>query len=293
VNVGLQIADYTWDGSDHLGSTLAQIATTAEAAGFSMIGVPDHLWQVSPWVGPVEHEMLECYTTLAFFAGHTSRVQLTAMVTGAHVRHPSLLAKIVTTLDVLSGGRAWLGIGAGYYEDEARGLGIELPPVAQRFERLEETLQICLQMWEGDHGDDAPFKGRHFELERALNSPQVLTSPHPPILIGGAGERKTLRLVARYADACGLFPTPDLPHKLDVLRAHCEREGRSYDDIHKTCGWNFDLGENGSNTDETIQQLQRLAGLGIQTVIGPVKGVHNIVPLDFMARDVIPAIRDL
>jgi F420-dependent oxidoreductase-like protein len=293
MKIGLQIPDYTWGNSQALSPTLLRIARVAEEAGFELIGVPDHLWQVSPWVGPVEHEMLECYTTLAFLAGNTSRINLMAMVTGAHFRHPSLLAKIVTTLDVLSGGRAWLGIGAGYYEEEARGLGIGLPPVAERFERLEEAVQICLRMWVGDHGDDQPFEGRHFRLERVLNSPQALTRPHPPIVIGGDGERKTLRLVARYADACAVFPTPELPHKLDVLRAHCQAEGRDYDDVRKTCGWSFDLGEDGSNTTGTIEQLRRLAGMGIEMVMGPVKGVEQIEPLQVMGRDVIPAVADL
>jgi F420-dependent oxidoreductase-like protein len=293
MKIGLQIPDYTWGNSKALGPALLRIARAAEAAGFELIGVPDHLWQVAPWVGPVEHEMLECYTTLAFLAGNTSRINLMAMVTGAHFRHPSLLAKIVTTLDVLSGGRAWLGIGAGYYEEEARGLGIELPPVAERFERLEEAVQICLRMWAGDHGDDQPFEGRHFRLERALNSPQAPTRPHPPIVIGGEGERKTLRLVARYADACAVFPTPELPHKLDVLRAHCEAEGRDYDDVRKTCGWNFDLGADGSNAAGTIEQLRRLAGMGIEMVSGPVKGVEQVEPLQVMGREVIPAVADI
>src|SRR6266498_2538203 len=253
MKIGLQIPDYTWGNSQALSPTLLRIARVAEEAGFELIGVPDHLWQVSPWVGPVEHEMLECYTTLAFLAGNTSRINLMAMVTGAHFRHPSLLAKIVTTLDVLSAGRAWLGIGAGYYEEE----------------------------------------GRHFRLERVLNSPQALTRPHPPIVIGGDGERKTLRLVARYADACAVFPTPELPHKLDVLRAHCQAEGRDYADVRKTCGWNFDLGEDGSNTAGTIEQLRRLAGMGIEMVMGPVKGVEQIEPLQVMGRDVIPVVADL
>jgi F420-dependent oxidoreductase-like protein len=293
MKVGLQIPDYTWGPTRNLGPTLVRIARAADEAGFEMIGVPDHLWQVSPWMGPVEHEMLECYTTLAFLAAHTSRATLMAMVTGAHLRHPSVLAKSVTTLDVLSGGRVWLGIGAGYYEEETRGLGVQLPPMAERFERLEDAIQICLRMWTGDHGDDLPFEGRHFRLERALNSPQALTRPHPPILIGGEGERKTLRLVARYADACGLFPTPELSRKLDVLRSHCEAEGRNYDDIYKTCGWKFDVGENGAKAGETIERLQWLSGMGIDMVLGSVEHVERIEPLDVMGREVIPTVANL
>jgi len=241
-------------------------------------------------IGPPEREMLECYTTLAFIAAKTTRAKLMAMVTGAPYRHPGVLAKTVTTLDVLSGGRAWLGIGAGWNEEEARGLGIPFPPLKDRFEQLEETLQICLRMWQGD---ESPYHGRQFHLERPLNAPQSLTRPHPPILIGGSGERKTLRLVARYADACNLFPSPDLPRKLEVLREHCAAEGRDYDTIEKTCIFRFDVGADGSNAGALLDQLRGLAGLGIQTVIGSVVDAHRITPLEVIGREVIPAIADL
>src|SRR5690348_13411151 len=174
----------------------------------------DHFFQIAS-VGPPEHEMLEAYTTLGYLAACTSRAKLLTLVTGAVYWHPGVLAKIITTLDVLSGGRGMLGIGAAWNDEESRGLGIPFPPVAERFERLEETLQICLQMW---RGDQAPFNGKHYQLERPLNSPQALSTPHPPILIGGGGEKKTLRFVAKYAQACNLFPGPDLARKLDVLR---------------------------------------------------------------------------
>jgi alkanesulfonate monooxygenase SsuD/methylene tetrahydromethanopterin reductase-like flavin-dependent oxidoreductase (luciferase family) len=202
-----------------------------------------------------------------------------------------MLAKIVTSLDVLSGGRAWLGIGAGWYEAEARGLGIPFPPLKDRFAILEETLQICLQMWQGA---ERPYEGARFQLERPLNSPQALTRPHPPILIGGAGERKTLRLVARYADACNLYPTPDLPHKLAVLREHCAAEGRDYAAIEKTCMvLSMDIGEKGGKTGEAIAGLRRLADAGIQTAICSVKDMHRITPLEVIGREVIPAVADL
>jgi F420-dependent oxidoreductase-like protein len=287
VKLGIQIPDFTWAGGpEQLGATLATVARTADDAGFEHIMVMDHFFQIKS-VGPSEHEMLEAYTTLGFLAAHTSRARLGTLVTGAIYRYPGILAKIITTLDVLSGGRAWLGIGAGWNEEESRGLGIPFPPVAERFEQLEETLQICLQMWAGD---ESPYHGKHFHLERPLNSPQALTKPHPPIMIGGGGEKKTLRLVAKYAQACNLFGGPELGHKLDVLREHCEREGRDYDEIEKTAYFQFDVGEKGEKTAETIDALGRLSEQGIQTAIGGVVGVSSITPLEVIGNEVIPAV---
>lgn len=296
MKLGLHINDYSWPiASDRFGPTLAEIARAAEDVGFASIGVADHLWQDPHMNGP-EIPELECYTTLAFLAAHTSRVELMAIVTGVHFRYPGLLAKTLTTLDVLSGGRAWLGIGAGHYEAEARGMGIPFPPLAERFEMIEETLQICLRMWSGERGDERPFEGRHYRLERPLNLPQSLRRPHPPVLIGGAGERKTLRLVARYADACSLYPMPQIPEKLQVLRRHCEAEGRDYDTIEKTCVLRFDVGASGRETAKVsalIGQLRWLAGMGIQTVFGAVPRVDQITPLEIIGREVIPAVADL
>ena len=290
LKIGLQIPSFTWQGGpDHLGADLATIVRTADQAGFDSVSVMDHFFQIRGF-GPPEREMPEAYTTLAFIAAHTSRVKVMAMVTGVTYRHPGVLAKVVTTLDVLSGGRAWLGIGAAWNEQEHRGLGVPFPPLAERFERLEETVQICLRMWSDD---DSPFHGRHYQLERPLNSPQSLTRPHPPILIGGGGERKTLRLVARYADACNLFPSPRVPHKLDVLKRHCEAEGRDYDTVEKTSLFSFDVGEGGAKVGKLIGQLHWLSRMGIQTVIGSVKDVDRIEPLEIIGRDVIPAVRDL
>jgi F420-dependent oxidoreductase-like protein len=290
VKIGLQIPDFTWPGGPaRLGADLAGVARTADAAGFEFISVMDHFFQI-PVAGPAEREMLEAYTTLGYLAGVTSRAKLVTLVTGAVYRHPGILAKIVTTLDVLSGGRAWLGIGAAWNEEESRGLGIPFPPVAERFERLEETLQICLQMW---RGDETPYAGRHYRLERPLNSPQALSQPHPPIMIGGGGERKTLRFVARYAQACNLFPTPDLAHKLDVLRAHCEAEGRDYDEIVKTCYFIFDVGEKGEKAGQVVDQLGRLAQMGFQAAIGAVARVWEVTPLEVIGSEVIPAVADL
>jgi F420-dependent oxidoreductase-like protein len=249
----------------------------------------DHFFQIRA-IGASERAMLEGYTTLGYLAACTSRAELLTLVTAAIYRQPGVLAKIVTTLDVLSGGRAWLGIGAGWNEEESRGLGIPFAPVAERFERLEETLQICLQMW---RGDETPYHGEHYQLERPLNSPQSLTRPHPPIMIGGGGERKTLRLVAQYADACNLFPTPDLAHKLDVLRAHCDDVGRDYDEITKTCYFVYDVGEKGEKAAEVVDRLGAMAELGFQAAIGGVVNVWQVTPLEVIAAEVIPAVSSL
>ena len=290
MKIGLQVPDFTWPGGPaQLGADLAAVARTADEAGFGFIAVMDHFFQIGV-VGPPEHEMLEAYTTLGYLAACTSRAKLVTLVTGTVYRHPGILAKIVTTLDVLSGGRAWLGIGAAWNEDESRGLGIPFPPVAERFERLEETLQICLQMW---RGDESPYRGRHYQLDRPLNSPQALTKPHPPIMIGGGGEKKTLRFVARYAQACNLFPGPELGHKLGVLREHCEREGRDYDEIEKTCYFVYDVGEKGEKANQVVDQLGQLAGMGFQAAIGMVVNVQALTPLEIIGSEVIPAVADL
>ena len=290
MKIGLQIPDYTWPGGPaRLGQDLATVARTADDAGFEFIAVMDHFFQIG-LIGPPEHEMLECYTTLGYLAGCTSRVKLLTLVTGAVYRHPAVLAKIVTTLDVLSGGRAWLGIGAAWNEEESRGLGIPFPPVAERFERLEETLQICLQMWSGD---ESAYSGRYYQLERPLNYPKAISVPHPPIMIGGSGERKTLRFVARYAEACNLFPGPDLARKLDVLKAHCEAEGRDYDEISKTCYFTFDMGEKGEKAGQVTDELGKLAEMGFQAAIGAVANVWDVTPLEIIGSAVIPAVAAL
>ena len=290
MQIGVQIPDFTTPGGPaRLGADLATVARTADQAGFGFIAVMDHFFQIRA-IGPPEREMPEAYTTLGYLAGVTSRAKLLTVVTGAVYRHPGILAKIVTTLDVLSGGRAWLGIGAAWNDEESRGLGIPFPPLAERFERLEETLQICLQMW---RGDEAPYRGRHYQLDRPLNSPQALTRPHPPILIGGGGERKTLRLVARYADACNLFNSEELPHKLDVLRRHCENEGRDYDTIEKTVSYRFEVGAKGENAGRIIEELGRLAEMGFTVAHGQVADAEQITPLEIIGNDIAPAVANL
>ena len=259
MKLGLHISNFTWPGGPlQLPAKLAEVARLAEDVGFDRLSVMDHVWQIHV-IGPPEHEMLEAYTTLGYLAAQTQRMSLMTLVTGATYRAPGLLAKMVTTLDVLSGGRAWLGIGAAWNEDESRRARFSFPPLAERYERLEEILQICLQMWSDD---DGPFDGEHYHLARTLNSPQAISRPHPPILIGGSGENKTLRLVARYAQACNIFGSTDVAHKLEVLRAHCETEGRSYDEIEKTVLYNFDVGEKGERAGQIVEDLRRLAALG-------------------------------
>jgi len=286
MKIGLQIPDFsTPRGPERLGAELATVARTADDAGFEYIAVMDHFFQI-PAVGPAEREMLEAYTTLGYLAACTSRAALLTVITGTVYRDPGVLAKIVTTLDVLSKGRAWLGIGAAWNEQESRGLGIPFPPVAERFERLEETLQICLQMW---HGDESPYHGKHYQLERPLNSPQSLSRPHPPIMIGGGGEKKTLRLVARYADACNVFAGRDEARKLDVLRQHCEAVGRDYDTIYKTVYYAFNTS---LGAQRIIDDLATLAGLGFDAAIGGVVNVWDVSPLEFIGSEIIPVAAD-
>ena len=290
MKIGVHVSSYTWPGGpQRLAQDLTRIAQAAEHNGFDKLSLMDHLWQITH-NGPPEHEMLEAYTTLGYLAARTARIQLLALVTAAIDREPGLLAKAVTTLDVLSEGRAWLGIGAGSSEQEARGLGLTFPAAGQRFERLEEALQICLQMWSDN---DGPYAGKHYRLARTLNSPQPLTRPHPPILIGGGGEKKTLRLVAQYAQACNLFAGPDLPRKLDVVHAHCDTVGRDYHDITKTVSGPLDPGPRGEHVNALIQRMRELAKLGITHYLGPVPNIASITPLNLLGQRVIPAVDEL
>jgi F420-dependent oxidoreductase-like protein len=290
VKLGLHVARFTWPGGPPaLAGDLRRVAVAAEEAGFDRLSVMDHVWQIHV-NGPPEQEMLEAYTALGYLAAATQRLTLLTLVTGVVYRPPGLLAKQVSTLDVLSGGRAMLGIGAAWNEEEAAGLGLPFAPIAERFERLEEALQICLQMW---GGSEQPYHGKHYQLARTLNSPQPLRRPRPPILIGGSGERKTLRLVARYADSCNLFPGPQLAHKLDVLRRHCETEGRDYDEIEKTVMYRFDVGAGGERVGEIVEELGRLAEMGFTIAHGQVADVSEITPLEILGNEVVPAVAAL
>lgn len=293
MKLGLHIADTAWDcGPAQLRSRLREVVESAEAAGFDSIDVADHVWQ-SPYLGGPEAGHVEAYTTLGFIAAHTSKVRLLTLATAVPYRNAGLLAKMVTTLDVLSGGRMMLGIGVGDYAEEAVGLGLPFPTLADRFDLLDETVQACLRMWEGDHGDDQPFAGKHVRIERALNLPQSLSRPHPPIMIAGSGEKRTLPLVARYGDACNLKPTPDIPRQLELLRRLCEKEGRAYDAIEKSAPFGFDVGENGSGVNDLLGRLRWLASMGIEWVLGWVVNVDRIAPIEIMGREVIPAAKEM
>ena len=263
MNIGLHVVSFSWpDAPASIGPTLAAIAEAAEDGHLTNISVMDHWFQMEA-MAPATEPMLEGYTTLGFLAAHTSTIRLGLLVTGVTYRAPGLLAKTVATLDVLSGGRGQLGIGAAWYQREHQGLGVDFPPTAERFERLEEALQVCFQMWSDD---DGPFKGKYYELAETICEPRPISRPRPPVLIGGSGERKTLRFVAKYADACNIFagPIPDVAHKLDVLRRHCDNEGREYDRINKTMlARNDPFGD----ADDFLADAQRYRDIGIDTLI--------------------------
>ncbi|HET9168568.1 MAG TPA: LLM class F420-dependent oxidoreductase [Actinospica sp.] len=285
MELGLHVPNFTWpNGPQRIAQDLTRIAVAAEDVGMAKLSVMDHVWQIGN-VGPAENDMLEAYTALGYLAARTTKIELLAWVTAVVYREPGLLAKAVTTLDVLSEGRAWLGIGAAWNEPEAKGLGLPFPSTKERFERLEEALQICLQMWSDS---DAPYQGTHYQLERTLNVPQPLSRPHPPILIGGGGEKKTLRLVAQYAQACNLFGNADLERKLDILRQHCVDVGRDYDEIQKTVMGPIDPGKDGEKVDELLEQLRGLAALGVTHVHGYVPDAETIRPLEILGERVIP-----
>jgi len=292
MKIGLQIPSFTYPGGTAvIGPRLADIAKTADDAGFASLWVMDHFFQISG-VGQPEEPMLEGYSALSFMAACTRRARLGTMVTGVIYRHPGLLVKTVSTLDVLSGGRAYFGIGAAWNEKEALGLGVPFPPLKERFERLEETLQIARQMWAGKV---APFEGKHYHLAETLNSPQPLSQPHPPILIGGMGEKKTLRLVAKYADACNLFMADAelLRQKIDVLKRHCGEVGRNFSEIELTSLGTVNLAAGGMTPAQVIEKCQAMSSLGFQHLIFNMPNVYEIKPLETIGREVIPQVAGL
>ncbi|HEX8939840.1 MAG TPA: LLM class F420-dependent oxidoreductase [Candidatus Limnocylindrales bacterium] len=305
MKLGLQIPSFTWPGGDAaIAPTLARVVRTAEDIGLDSVWVMDHLFQIRG-VGPAEEPMLEGWTTLGFLAGQTSRVRLGLMVGGVHYRAPGLWVKAATTLDVLSGGRAWLGIGAGWNQEESEGLGFPFPPLAERFELLEDTLRMAHGMWQGERGSGGTLDGTHLHATRLLNSPQALSRPRVPIMVGGGGERKTLRLVARYADASNVFGGPaQIAHKYEVLREHCREVGRPFEEIERTnlqsvdpVGPGIAAGDGRApghgpsrpeTADQIVQRFGALAEAGAQHVIFSVKGVHDLARLELLGHDVVP-----
>ena len=263
MNLDFHCHRFDWAGGPSgIGPGVAELAQRAEALGVRTLSFMDHWFQMD-WMAPAEDPMLEGYTALGFVAGRTQRLRLRLLVTGVTYRYPGLLAKTVTTLDVLSEGRAELGIGAAWYDREHQGLGVPFPPTAERFERLEEAIQICLQMWSDNNG---AFSGKHYQLAETLCSPMPVSQPRPRILIGGSGERKTLRLVAQYADACNIFGGPDeVAHKLDVLRRHCDAVGRDPNEIEVTAMYR-DLPPDAS-VDDVVGGAEQLAKIGVATLV--------------------------
>lgn len=296
MKLGLQIVSFKWPGGpENMAVTLAEIARTADGVGFASIWLMDHFFQmdVSQLGLHPEDPMLDSYTALSYIAAVTSQARLGAMVTAVTYRHPGHLIKVVSTLDVLSGGRANLGIGAAWYEREAIGLGLPFPPLAERFERLEETLQIAHQVWSGQV---SPYIGRYYQLAEPINQPAPLSRPHPPILIGGGGEKKTLRLVAEYGDACNMFVhagIDELARKLDVLKRHCDQVGRPYDEIERTALGQINLGPGGMSPAEFIDLCRALAGVGIQQFIFSLPNDYELAPIETIGREVLPAVAGL
>ena len=263
MQLDLHCSRFDWAGGPAgIGPGVADLAQRAEAIGVRTMSFMDHFFQME-WMAPAEDPMLECYTALAFVAGRTQTLRLRALVTGVTYRHPGVLAKTITTLDVVSQGRAELGIGAALYEREHRGLGVPFPPTAERFERLEEAIQICLQMWSDDNG---PYRGKHYQLDETLCSPAPVSTPRPRIMIGGSGERKTLRLVAEYADACNIFGGPDeVAHKVDVLRRHCDAVGRDANEIEVTAMYRDFPAD--ATPDDLVRGAEEFAEVGVSTLV--------------------------
>ena len=298
MKIGLQINRFDWpDAPDGIGPALARYARAADDAGFDSIWVMDHFWQIRG-IGPAEDPMLEGWTTLGFLAAATRRARLGLLVGGVHYRDPGLWVKAATTLDVLSGGRGYLGIGAAWNEDESRGLGFDFPPLGERFEMLEDTLRIAHAMWTGPRGTEEDFEGAHVRATRLLNAPQSISRPRPPIMIGGGGEKKTLLLVAKYADACNVFGGPaQVAHKYAVLREHCDAVGRPYGEIERTnlhTGRVTTDGADGSASPEALLEgLGRLADAGVQHVILGVQPRAVEAWIDLIGSRVIPVARGL
>ncbi len=297
MKLGLQISSFTWPGGpEAIGPTLARVVRDADEAGFDSIWVMDHFFQIRS-VGAIDEPMLEGWTALGFMAAVTTKARLGLMVGGVHYRQPGLWIKAATTLDVLSGGRAWLGIGAAWNEEESRALGFRFPPLGERFEMLEDTLRMAHGMWSGERGSEGALDGRRFAATRLLNSPQSISRPRVPIMIGGGGEKKTLRLVARYADACNVFGSPEMiARKYRILDEHCAAVGRDPADIERSTLQGVNLATEGGRRGETPAQLidrfGDLADAGAEHVIFSVPGVHDPERIAALAK-VMPDLKAL
>ena len=287
---GLQVNSFTWPGGNAaIGPTLARVTRTADDAGFDSIWVMDHFFQIRG-LGPPEAPMLDGLTALGFMAAHSQRARLGLMVGGIHYRQPGLWIKAHTTLDVVSGGRAWFGIGAAWNEEESAALGFPMPSLRERFEWLEDTLRMAHAMWTDGSDTGERFQGKHVTATRLLNSPQSISRPRVPIMIGGGGERKTLRLVAQYADACNVFGGPErIAHKYSVLREHCERLGRPYEEIERSTLQSVDLEH--ETPAQIVDRFGALAEAGAQHILFSVRGVHDVAKLERIGAEVFPQLR--
>ena len=294
MNIGLQIPSFKYPGGTvSIRPKLKEIVTSAEENGFYSIWVMDHFYQIRNLFGEAYSDpMMECYTTLGYLAGLSEKAYLGVLVTGVIYRHPSVLMKMVNTLDILSGGRAYFGIGAAWYEDEAKGYGIPYPSTSVRFEQLEDNLQLAKALWDSD---EASFEGQHFSAPAITNNPRPLSKPHPRIMIGGMGPKKTLRMVAQYADACNFFEgagMEKLQKAIDTLKAHCERLGRDYDTIEKTSLGTVHLSE-GDTVEGVIRRIKDLSAMGFTHTIFNMPDVYRITPLETFAKQIIPAVEEL
>ena len=286
MRLGLQMPVFSHASTANLAGWLKDAAQAADENDFASLWVMDHFFQLGGWLGPAEDPMLEGYSTLSYLAGLTRQIMLGTMVTGVIYRYPAVLVKTVTTLDVLSGGRAYFGVGAAWNEHESNSLGLPFPPVRERFELLEETLQLAHQMWKED---SSAFKSKHIDAPYPHCNPQPIHKPHPPILIGGMGEKKTLRFVAQYGDACNLFGRAEddvLKHKLEVLKGHCDDLGRDYGEIHKTTLFTINPAE--ESNDEILGSLGRFAGLGFDEVIVNIGHAYDADLVARIGQEIVP-----
>ena len=291
MKIGLQIPSFKYPGGTKaIRPKLKEIVTTADEAGFSSLWVMDHYYQIKGLFGEAYTDpMLESYTTLGYFAGLTEKSSLGVMVTGVIYRYPSVLMKMVNTLDILSGGRAYLGIGAAWYEEEAKGFGIPYPTTSERFEMLEDNLKLVKSLWQAD---EINFEGKTFSAPQLTNNPRPVSDPHPRILIGGMGPKKTLRMVAQYADACNFFEGrgwDTMQEAIDNLKGHCENLNRDYDSIEKTSLGTVTLAKGHDTVDSVMERIKRLSDMGFSHAIFNMTNVYEITPLETFAKEIIPA----